>query len=151
MKLRTFLTTCVTTAALSFPAWAGTPSDHHQLQRIAANALYTERDAGRMWSYSSDNLDWMAQGNQLMRLRGDLNTLGREVRRLEAENTLAPGEQLLVQRVARRVTLMATDTQDAIVFGRRHRDDLFNPMYTKDVSQLYANAEHLSHEARRAL
>ena len=151
MKVSTFFTTCVTAAALALPAWAGTPSDHAQLQAIAANATFAERDAGRMWSYASDNLDWMAQGNQLMRLRDDLNTLGRQVHRLQAENALSPGQQRRVERVARRVNLMAADTQGAILFGRTHRDDLFNPMYTQTVSQLYSNAERLNHDARAAL
>jgi hypothetical protein len=151
MKFRTFLISCVTTAALSFPALARTSSDHVQLQAIATNSMYTEYDAGRLWSYSKDNLDWMAQGNQLMRLRDDLNTLGREVHQLQAENTLAPGEQKLVQQVAQTVTLMAVDAQDAILFGRIHRDDLFSPSYQKDVSQLYSNAEHLNREAHRVL
>lgn len=113
--------------------------------------MYTEHDAGRMWAYSSDSLDWMAQGNQLMRLRDDLNTLGREVHRLQAGNALPPGEQRLVQRVERRVTLMAVDAQDAILFGRTPRDDLFNPAYQKDASQIYSSAEHLNHDAHRAL
>lgn len=157
MKLPILLTTCVATAALSFPAWAGTPSEHSQLQAIATNATFTSRDAGKMWSYSSDQLDWMAQGGQLMRLRSDINTLGREVHRLQSENALPPAQQRMVARVAQRVNLMAVATQEAILFGRTHRQDfrqgrnLFNPMYVRDVNQIYSNAEHLNHDAWTAL
>ena len=83
-----------------------------------------------------------------MTLRDGLNDLGRNVQHLQ---TVPGGEKRLLIRVARRANLIAVDTEDAILFGRTHRDDLFNPTYVQEISRICSNVQRLDHEARAAL
>lgn len=150
---RNLLTLTLAAAVATIPAFAAPPpaQTHNLLQKINLQAQSTELDASRMYSYSWDQLDWMAQGLQLTTLKGDINTLGREVHWLQTEGALTPDQQIMVSRIARRVNLMANDTEDAILFGSAHRDQLWKLGYQKDVGLLYSNASRLVHETRRAL
>lgn len=135
-------------ALLALPSWAASPTaEQGRLYNLTFNATVTQRDAARLQSYSSDSLDWMAQGNQLMTVRDDVNTICREVSRLQSANALPAAETRLLRRVAHRANLLANDTQNAILFGRYHRDDLFNPVYGRYVSLIQANATRLSRDA----
>lgn len=152
-KWRTYFTKGLTTgvAALLVVPSRGAVNTRNQLRDVAFEAMTTETDAGKLQSYSSNRLDWMAQGQQLMALRDDLNNLGREMEQLQSQNSLPQGEQRLIRRVTREVKLMANDTENAITFGRSHRDDLFNPDYTKNVSRIYSSAEQLNRNAHAGL
>ncbi|HTS77318.1 MAG TPA: hypothetical protein VMG40_13990 [Bryobacteraceae bacterium] len=151
---RTFVTLCVTAAIVAMPALAAPDASAHDLlQKIQFQAVTTERDAGRLNSYTSDQLDWMAQGLELTKIQDDVNALGRTVRRVQMEdaNAMTPDQQATLNRIGRRVNLLANDTQDAILYGRSHRDLLWNPGYNQDVQLLYQNSERLVHEAHTVL
>lgn len=49
------------------------------------------------------------------------------------------------------MNLTANDTENAILFGRAHRDDLLNPQYERQIDLLYSNAKHLNTEPEAAL
>ena len=149
MKMPTFFTSCAAAAVLALPSWGATPV-RDQIETIAFAAMTTDNDAGKIQSYNSDGLDWMAQGGQLMVLRDDLNHLGQQIQQLQSE-ALPTGEQRLVRRVAREVNLISVYTENAITFGKMHRDDLFNPVYTQHISRIYSNAEQLNHDAKAVL
>jgi hypothetical protein len=150
MKIRNLLPIC-TAALLALPAWsASSAATRGRLYDLAFNATATERDAGRLGSYSADGLDWMAQGNQLMVLRGEVNTIRREVNHLQSEPALPATERRLLRRVAHRANLLANDTQNAILFGRNHRDELSNPFYARSVFLIQVNALRLSRDAGAA-
>ncbi len=150
---RNLLRFTLAAAVAAIPAFAapGPMQTRNLLQKINLQAQSTQLDASRMYSYSWDQLDWMAQGLQLTTLKGDINTLGREVQWLQTEGALTPDQQIMVGRIARRINLMANQAQDAILYGSTHRDVLWNAGYENDVRLLYSNATRLTHEAHRAL
>jgi hypothetical protein len=154
MKLRqNLLIFSVATAVAALPAF-GAPRARQTrdlLQKIDVQAQATQRDASRAYSYSWDQLDWMAQGLQLTTLKEDINQIGREVQQLQQENTLTPDQQILVSRIAQRINLMANNTQQAIRFGSGHRDLLWKLDYQENVRLLYDNATHLTGETHAAL
>ena len=148
--IRNFLAFSLAAALVTLPAVAAphAQSTHDLLDRIQFDAQLARRDAGRLESYTSDRLDWMAQGLQLTTLRDEINSLGRNVYRLQTEKQLSPAEQKLVDRVGRRVNLMGNDAEDAILWGRNHRDVLWNPQYEKHVRLLSSNAARLTDEVK---
>lgn len=129
---------------------AANPPSGQLLNRIAFEAQSTVRDAAALNSFNSDNGDWSLEGGQLMLLRTDVNTLSRDVQKLQSA-PLAPGEQRLVARVADRVNTLAGDTQDAILFGRAHPLELLTPHFEHDVSAIYSNSEHLRREVHNTV
>jgi hypothetical protein len=73
--------------------------------------MTAEIDAGRLHNYAWNGLDWQDQCIGLMRVRDDVNRLGRGIIQLQTEMSLPPSQQRLVRRVAWQVNLTANDTE----------------------------------------
>jgi hypothetical protein len=148
------LTFAVASGLAAIPALAAPRPDtptRDRLQTLAFHADQTENDASHMNVYMSDQFDWMAQGLQLTNLKDDVNRLGRDVQQIQAENNLSPAEQRVVGRIAKRLNLLANDTNDTILFGAAHRDLLWQPGYEHTITLLYSNAQQLKQEVHQAI
>ena len=120
------------------------------IQADAQQALY---HADKLQSYARDTtLDWQPQGDQLDAIREEVNAMGTRLCRLETiRRVVAPWQQAEIDRIASTMRLMADNTQDALVFGNAHRDDLWLPTYQRYTRNLYDEARTLEHSVGSAV
>ncbi|HTT63866.1 MAG TPA: hypothetical protein VMG35_18565 [Bryobacteraceae bacterium] len=106
-----------------------------------------------MKSFADDaDLGWQAYGNQLTQVKSAVDDMGKDVCRLESiRRALAPWQKHSVDRIATEVTLMADNTQDAIVFFNHHQGTLWRPKFETYVDNLYTQADDLTHSVGHAV
>jgi len=108
-------------------------------QDVRLDALQAEDAAANLQSFQTDpDLGWEAHAHQLAKLRSAVNDMGSKLCRLETiRRVVDPWQQNVIDRLATNVTLMADNTEDAILFVNQERDDLWMATYKKYVDNLY--------------
>jgi len=93
----------------------------------------------------ADMPGWPSDYNQLSALQTEVNDMSAKLCRLETiRRAVEPWQQKTIDRIARTVTLMADNTQDAIAYGSAHRQTLWEPAYQKYAGNLYQQARNLN-------
>jgi hypothetical protein len=120
------------------------------VQADAQQALY---HADKLQSFARDpELDWQTHAGQLEDLKYEVNDMGAKLCRLEAiRRVVAPWQQAEIDRILTSVRLMADNTQDAIAFGDSKPKELWLAPYQKYVTNLYSEADGLTHTMRNAV
>jgi hypothetical protein len=120
---------------------------------IRTEANYARFHADRLRAENRFNqADWVVQGDQLTRLRHDVNVMGDKLCRLESmQSSLTPGQQTEIGRIAAVLPLMADNTTDAINFLNAHQDDLWLPAYHVYFRNLYNEAGQMAHTSHQAV
>ncbi|HUO33268.1 MAG TPA: hypothetical protein VMU80_28905 [Bryobacteraceae bacterium] len=93
----------------------------------------------------AEALQWQSHLNQLQQVRAAVNDMGERLCRLESiRRAVSPWQRQDINRIARRVTLLADNTQDALSFGNTHRETLWEPAYQRYVDNMYSQARALT-------
>ncbi|HVN04394.1 MAG TPA: hypothetical protein VMT86_08255 [Bryobacteraceae bacterium] len=99
----------------------------------------------------AEPLQWQSHLNQLQQVRAAVNDMGEKLCRLESIRRVdSPWQRKEISRIARRVMLLADNTQDALQFGDTHRETLWEPAYQKYVDSIYSQALALTKSLDRA-
>lgn len=174
MGLRTlFWSGCVSTAmvALAIPATAaavhecvsGNPTaasytwdfkgeTNMIFKDIQSDAQQALNHADKLQSFQGSDLSWQTHASELDALKDEVNDMGAKLCRLEAiRRVVAPWQQAEIDRIAAAVRLMADNTQDAIVFGNAHQEELWLTAYQKYTNNLYNEARMLAHSVGNAV
>jgi hypothetical protein len=135
---------------------AGAPPNNGHEAKSILRSLQNEANEAVHHATTAKDLDytygWRPQGEELNELAGEINHMDAKIRRLEEmRDSLSPEQQAAVDRMAGAVQLMAVSAQDAIRFGTSMPQDLWNPHYQKDLSDIYRNADQLTHTVSHAL
>jgi hypothetical protein len=121
-------------------------------QNVEEDARKAMDHAANLQSYEDSNLDWVTYGEQLNRVRAEVNDMGDLLCRLETiRPAVAPWQQKTIDSIASSVRLMADNAQDAIVFGNSHSRELWVPTFQAYVNNLYSEAESLTHSTGTAV
>ena len=109
--------------------------------------------ADKLQSFARDpDLDWQTHASQLEDLKYEINDMGAKLCRLETiRRVVAPWQQGEIDRIGTSVRLMADNTEDAIAFGDSKPRDLWLAPYQKYVTNLYREADALTHSIRNAV
>jgi len=99
-----------------------------------------------------DSVSWLSDVTQFDQIRSAVNDMGQAVCRLETiRRVVAPWQQKTIDRIARDLTLLADNTQDAMVFGNSHRETLWVPTYQHYVNNMFTEARKLTQSVDNAV
>ena len=162
-----YLIGCVAAALSAAPAFAAagecivqkpTPASYTWNFRQEANqdfknlefhAAQATRHAEVLQSMSTraDSVSWVSDVNQLDQIRSAVNSMGQEICRLETiRRAVTPRQRRTIDRIARDITLLADNTQDAMAFGNSHRETLWVPAFQRYVNTMYTEARKLTRD-----
>jgi hypothetical protein len=122
-------------------------------QGIEFDARQAATHSAKLESFEdSPTMTWESHADQLMQVRAKVNDMGAKLCRLETiRQTLAPWQQHTVDRMAKRIVLIADNTGDAIHFLNGHHEELWLPMYRTYVTNLYNQNHALTESAGEAV
>jgi hypothetical protein len=160
------LTGCLSAALLVIPASAAvvahacvaaapTSASNTWDFKGEANTIFqaVQDDAGQALDHADElqafardyRVSWDSHENQLSFLKEEVNDMGARLCRLETiRRVVAPWQQKEIDRIAAKISLMANETQGAILFGSAHSNSLWLGTYQKYTIALYGNAQSLA-------
>jgi len=155
MKLKILLMSgCTALMFSALPMMASTaPDTRTTLQDIQTEAQDAYDHADQLQSFGRDQqVGWEAQGNQLTAIKEDVNQIETQISRLEAARSAdAPQLHAALDRLAGTARLMVDNTQDAILFGNAHQEDLWLADFRKYVDNLDNEAHTLTDSVNQTL
>jgi hypothetical protein len=122
-------------------------------EHIQTDAWRARDHAAQLASFAnSPDLSWQSYAEQLTLEKEAINDMGKTVCRLETiRHSVAPWQRRSINRIAATVTLMADNTQDAIVIGNHNRQSLWRPSYQRYLDNLYTHACNLTQRVGNAV
>lgn len=144
---------CMATPTAASHAWNFHEEANHLFQDVQADARQARDNAAQLQSFSDDyGLSWQAHAAVWNDLRANINDMSRKACRLEAiRGYVAPWQQRTIDQIAKNVQLMADSTQDAIVFGNAHQQELYNLTYQRYADNVYLDANNLTRSVGNAV
>jgi hypothetical protein len=86
-------------------------------------------------------VDWQSHLYELSQLSAAINDMGAKLCRLEAiRRAVSPEQQRMIDLISAEGRLMAYHAQDAYNFAAAHYEELWQPTYRSDVTNLYNEA-----------
>ena len=122
-------------------------------QGIQADAQQALDHADQLQTFAEKSrLSWDTQGLQLDAIKDEVNDIEARICRLETiRRVVAPWQKAEIDRIAMMARLMVHNTQDEILFGNAHQDDLSLPTYQKYTDNIYNEARSLAHSVDKAV
>jgi DNA-binding transcriptional regulator/RsmH inhibitor MraZ len=122
-------------------------------QKIETDAQKASYHADKLESYTLDpELDWTVHAEQLSALKSEVNDMGKQLCRLaQIQRVVSPWQKTEINHINQYLRLMANSTQDAILFGTGHENELWRPTYQKYTHIIYNEAQNLSHSVTEAV
>lgn len=122
-------------------------------QQIQSDAQKASYHADKLASYNLDpQLDWTVHAEQLSSLKSEVNDMGKKLCRLaQIQRVGSPWQQAEIKRINKYVRLMANSTQDAILFGGSHTNELWLPVYQRYTNIIFNEAQSLSRSVNEAV
>jgi hypothetical protein len=120
------------------------------IQSDAQDALY---HADMLQAFARDpHMTWDAHADELSYLKSEINDIGAKLCRLQTiRRVVAPWQQNEIDQIVTDTQLMADNTQDAMLFGNTHRNELWLAAYQKNVNSLEDEANALTHSVGHAV
>jgi hypothetical protein len=101
---------------------------------------------------TAEIVDWPSDVNEFNGLQTAVDDMGGKLCRLETiRPVLEAWQQKAVDRIAKTVTLLADNTQDALLFGDKHRETLWMPTYQRYTENLYSESHALVRSMQHAV
>jgi hypothetical protein len=122
-------------------------------QSVAQDAAAVLDHADKLDAFSRQpGVSWQSHGTELNAIRAQVDDMGAKLGRLETiRRVLAPWQQQEVDQIARRVQLLADNTEDAIHHLNEHQNQLWAPNYQMNTRNLYDEADKLTHSVDTAV
>jgi hypothetical protein len=121
-------------------------------QDIQSDAQQALDHADQLQGVQNAHLSWDSQGLQLDAIKDEVNDIEAKICRLETiRRVVAPWQKKEIDRIAATTRLMVDNTQDAILFGNAHQENLWLATYRKYTDNLDAEAQNLANSVGRAV
>lgn len=125
--------------------WAYAEEASGLLKQIRSLSIQLTEDTHFLELASQRNqLDWRNHAWRLNQIRGDVNTMGENLQRLEEiQNMIAPWQQKAVERIAPNAVALAAHTEEAIAHLNARQSNMWAAPYTDHVSTMSEHAQEI--------
>jgi hypothetical protein len=135
--------------AVDASAWDFQREASNLLGEVRALSGELRKDAEQLESFKLSNLSWQTHGDQLNRVKEQINAMGDRLERLqEIRHVTAPWQQQAIDRMVPVAAELASRTQVAIEHLNENRGYLFAPTYTDHLTTIAEQARTLNDSAR---
>ncbi len=116
------------------------PEATELLSDARAQAFQLQQDAETMESFTRSSLSWQSHADAVARIKDHINTVGRQLVKLEAvRENASPWQRTAIDRIRPILKELASNTESIIDYLTKHPERLKLPAYQ---DYLEANADH---------
>jgi hypothetical protein len=119
--------------------------------RMLSAQLAVDADTLKLLS-KPNNLHWRTHGEELSRIRGHVNAIGRNLDRLhDIQGVIAPWQQTALERIRPHAAALAGHIEEAIAYYTDQQGNFWAPAYVDNLAAAADRAEEIRDHARVSL